>query len=431
MNEELIKKISKLKKEPKWVLNYRLKAYEAYVDLDMPLFGPKLDIDFESFNYYKKIEEMSHNWEELPEHIQNTFKNLGVIDAEKKYLGGISTQYESEVIYHNMLDEVIEKGVIFLSTEEAIKQYPKLYQKYFGQLVNYAENKFTALNSCMFSGGAFIYIPPHTKLDRPLQSYFRIASKNMGQFERTLIIVDEGSELNYIEGCTAIQHGSDSLHAAVVEIFVAKDAKCRYTTIQNWATNVLNLVTKRAITEENATMEWIDGNIGSRITMKYPSVILKGDNSKANCISIAYASNNQNQDAGTKMIHLGKNTKSNILSKSISTNGGKSTFRGEVNISKNALNSKSTCKCDTLILTKDSSGDTIPKNVCSNSSSSIEHEATVSKISQEQLFYISSRGINEEKAKELLVMGFIDKFKDELPMEYAIELNRLIKLNID
>ena len=358
------------------------------------------------------------------------FDNLGVIKAEKNYLDGIGAQYDSEVIYHNMIKELNDKNVIFLDTDSAIKKYPDLFLKYFNTLVKYDENKFTALNGAVFSGGTFIYIPPHTKLDRPLQSYFRINSKNMGQFERTLIIVDEGSELHYIEGCTAPTYSEDSLHAAVVEIFVMKDAKCRYTTIQNWSNNTYNLVTKRAIVAENGLMEWIDGNIGSKINMKYPCCILNGPYAKGVCISVASATAGQIQDAGAKMIHLAPYTKSNIVSKSIAALGGNATYRGTTKISSSAEHSQASIKCDTIILDEMSKSDTIPTNIVDNSSSLLEHEATVSKIGEEQLFYLMSRGLDEEKAKELIVMGFVNAFREELPMEYAVELNRLLSLNI-
>ena len=326
-----------------------------------------------------------------------------------------------------MLKELEEKNIIFCDTDTALKKYPHLFKEYFNNLVKYDENKYTALNSAVWSGGTFIYVPPHTKIDRPLQSYFRINSKNMGQFERTIIIVDEYSSLHYMEGCTAPTYTSDSLHAAVVEIYVKKGAKCRYTTIQNWSNDVYNLVTKRAIVEEDGLMEWIDANIGSKINMKYPSCILVGNRAKGNCISIAVATKGQIQDAGAKMIHLAPNTTSNIISKSIAANGGDATYRGTVKIDKKAINSKSIVKCDTIIIDDESRSDTIPINRVDNDSSNIEHEATVSKISKEKLFYIMSRGIEEEKAKELLIMGFIDEFKEELPMEYAIELNALLK----
>ena len=332
--------------------------------------------------------------------------------------------------YLNVIEELKKKNVIFCDTDTALREHPDIFKKYFNTLVKYNENKFTALNGAVWSGGTFIYIPPHTHLDRPLQSYFRINSKNMGQFERTLIIVDDDSELHYIEGCTAPTYTEDSLHAAVVEIFVGKNSKCRYTTIQNWSSDVYNLVTKRAIVEENGLMEWIDGNIGSKTNMKYPCCILKGDYSRGSCITVAAAGKGQIQDSGAKMIHLGKNTKSNIVSKSIASGGGLAVYRGTVKISKNAINSKASVKCDTLILDEISKSDTIPTNIVNNNSSFMEHEATVSKISEDKLFYLMSKGIDSEKAKELIIMGFIGAFREELPMEYAVELNRLLKLNI-
>ena len=374
------------------------------------------------------MDDKIHNdWNELPTNIKETFDKIGLPEAEKKYLAGVGAQYESEAIYHNMIKELKEKNVIFCDTDTALKKYPDLFKEYFNKLVKYDENKYTALNGAVWSGGTFIYIPPYTKLDRPLQSYFRINSKNMGQFERTIIIVDEGSELHYMEGCTAPTYTSDSLHAAVVEIYVKKNAKCRYTTIQNWSSDVYNLVTKRAIVEEDGLMEWIDGNIGSKVNMKYPSCILAGRGASGNCISIAVASSNQNQDTGAKMIHLAPNTTSNIISKSISANGGNASYRGKVRITKDAINSRSTVKCDTIIVDNISKSDTIPTNIVENDSSNIHHEATVSKIDEEQLFYLMSRGLNEDKAKELLIMGFIDRFREELPMEYAVELNALLK----
>jgi len=428
INEKKVIEISNIKQEPKWMTDFRLQSYKKFVELSNTRFGPELKIDFDLINYYKKIDDKIHNnWEELPSDVKKTFDDIGLPDAEKKYLAGVGAQYESEVIYHNMIKELEEKNVIFCDTDTALKKHSSLFKDYFNNLVKYDENKYTALNGAVWSGGTFIYIPPNTKLDRPLQSYFRINSKNMGQFERTIIIVDEGSDLHYMEGCTAPTYTSDSLHAAVVEIYVKKGAKCRYTTIQNWSGDVYNLVTKRAIVEENGTMEWIDGNIGSKINMKYPCCILNGENASGNCISIAVATKNQIQDTGAKMIHLAPNTKSNIISKSIALNGGKADYRGTVNISNMAINSKSIVKCDTIILDDKSKSDTIPQNKVSNSSSNIEHEATVSKISKEKLFYLMSRGISEEKAKELLIMGFIDRFREELPMEYAVELNSLLK----
>ena len=428
LDKDAVIEISKIKKEPKWMMEFRLKALDTFLNTSNPNFGPKLDIDFDAITYYKRLTEgVSNSWDDIPKDIKDTFDKIGLPDAEQKYLAGVGAQYESEVIYHNMIDELVKKNVIFCDTDTGLREHPQIFKEYFNNLVKYDENKYTALNGAVWSGGTFIYVPPHTKLDRPLQSYFRINSKNMGQFERTIIIVDEGSELHYMEGCTAPTYTTDSLHAAVVEIYVKKNAKCRYTTIQNWANNVNNLVTKRAIVEEGGLMEWIDGNIGSKINMKYPCCILNGPYAKGNCISIAVATKGQIQDAGAKMIHLAPNTTSNIISKSIASNGGEATYRGTVNISKNAINSKSIVKCDTIILDDRSKSDTIPKNILGNDSSFLEHEATVSKISQEKLFYLMSRGLTEDKAKELLIMGFIDKFREELPMEYAVELNALLK----
>ena len=423
-----VEQISKIKNEPKWMTEFRINAYKKFVELKNPIFGPEIKLDFSIINYYKKMDDKIHNdWNELPTNIKETFDKIGLPEAEKKYLAGVGAQYESEAIYHNMIKELEEKNVIFCDTDTALKKYPDLFKEYFNKLVKYDENKYTALNGAVWSGGTFIYIPPHTKLDRPLQSYFRINSKNMGQFERTIIVVDEGSDLHYMEGCTAPTYTSDSLHAAVVEIYVKKNAKCRYTTIQNWSSDVYNLVTKRAIVEEDGLMEWIDGNIGSKVNMKYPSCILAGRGASGNCISIAVASSNQNQDTGAKMIHLAPNTTSNIISKSISANGGNASYRGKVRITKDAINSRSTVKCDTIIVDNISKSDTIPTNIVENDSSNIHHEATVSKIDEEQLFYLMSRGLNEDKAKELLIMGFIDRFREELPMEYAVELNALLK----
>lgn len=424
LNEELIRKISNIKKEPGWMLEFRLNSLKSFFELDNPTFGPKIDIDFSKINYYKKVSDEKDDWAKVDVNIKQTFDDLGVIDAENKYLCGVSNQYESEVVYHkNKFDN---DKIIFCSTDEALKNHPELFKKYFNNLVKYNENKYTAINGALWSGGTFIYIPPYTKLDRPLQSYFRINSVSLGQFERTIIIVDEGSELSYIEGCTAPTYSENSLHAGVVEIYVGKNAKCKYSTIQNWSTDVYNLVTKRAIVEENGLMEWVDGNLGSKVTMKYPSSILKGDNSRGNSISIAYAKNGQYLDAGAKMIHIGKNTKSNIISKSIAENGGVSNYRGTTKITTSAENAKANIKCDTILLDDVSISDTIPQNIVLNESSSLEHEASVSKISEEKMFYLKSKGLDEDAAKLMIIMGFINEFKNELPMEYAVELNRLL-----
>lgn len=425
---ESVRKISKIKGEPKWMENFRVKSYKKFAELKNPNFGPQLSIDFNLINYYKKMSDKVYDdWAKVDCSIKDTFDKIGLIDSEKRYLDGVGAQFESEVVYHNMIDELVKNNVIFCDTDTALKKYPDLFKEYFNHLVKYDENKYTALNGAVWSGGTFIYIPPNTTIDRPLQSYFRINSKNMGQFERTLIIVDENSHLHYMEGCTAPTYTSDSLHAAVVEIYVKRNASCRYTTIQNWSSDVYNLVTKRAIVEENGKMEWIDGNIGAKTNMKYPACILAGTGAKGDCITIAVASSNQIQDTGAKMIHLAPYTESNIISKSIAAKGGNATYRGTVNITSKAHHAKSTVKCDTIIVDDISKSDTIPTNKVSNESSYIEHEATVSKISREKLFYLMSRGINEEKAKELIIMGFIDRFREELPMEYAVELNKLLK----
>lgn len=433
LNEEVVRTISKAKNEPEWMLEYRLQAYRTFLKLKFPNFGPDVtDLDFNSYTYFTRYSKKEENsWDEVPETIKNTFKKLGIPEAEQKYLAGAATQYESEMVYHNMLEEVRDKGVIFLSTDLALKLYPDLFKKYFGTVVPYQDNKFSALNGAVWSGGSFIYVPKGVKLEKPLQSYFRINNEKTGQFERTLIIVDEGAEVHYVEGCTAPIYSKESLHAAVVEIIVCKDAKCRYSTIQNWSNNIVNLVTKRAAVYENGKMEWIDGNIGSQVNMKYPACILKEPFAKGICISIAVASKGQFQDAGARMIHEAPNTTSQIISKSIVRNGGVSNYRGTVRIKANAKNSKAHVECDTLILDDISKSDTIPKNECLNNSSFLEHEATVSKIDEEQLYYLMSRGISKQDAIQMIIMGFIEPFSRELPMEYAVELNQLIKLDMD
>ena len=433
LNEDVIRAISKAKDEPDWMLEFRLKAYRNFIKFPFPSFGPDVsDLDFDSYTYFTRYAKNEKtNWDEVPETIKNTFKKLGIPEAEQKYLSGAATQYESEMVYHNMLEEVKEKGVIFLSTDMALKLYPDLFKKYFGTVVNVNDNKFSALNSAVWSGGSFIYVPKNVHLDKPLQSYFRINNEKTGQFERTLIIVDEGADVHYVEGCTAPLYSSESLHAAVVEIIVHKNASCRYSTIQNWSNNIVNLVTKRAAVYENGKMEWIDGNIGSQVNMKYPGCILKERAAKGICIPIAVASKRQYQDAGARMIHEAPETTSQIISKTIVRNGGVSNYRGTVRIKKDAINSKSHVECDTLILDDFSYSDTIPKNECYNNSSFLEHEASVSKIDEEQLYYLMSRGISKKDAIQMIVMGFIEPFSKELPMEYAVELNQLIKLDME
>ena len=424
ISREFIINLSLQKKEPKWMLEFRLKAFEEFLKLDNPKFGPEIDLDLDKIVYYKKEDQKpTDDWQEVKKPIKNVFEELGVIKAENEYLEGVSNQIESEVFYHKHENNKI----IFESTDEALKNHPDLFKKYFNSLVDYKENKYTALNGAVWSGGSFIYIPKNVKLDRPLQSYFRINTESLGQFERTIIIVDDDAELSYIEGCTALSYSKNSLHAGVVEIFVGKRAKMRYSTIQNWSLDVYNLVTKRALVDDDGLMQWVDGNIGSKVTMKYPSCILKGDNAVGNSISIAYAKKNQKLDAGAKMIHLGKNTRSNIVSKSIAQEGGIANYRGTTNITKQAENSRASIKCDTILIDSISKSDTYPKNIVSNSSSVLEHEATVSKVSEEELFYLQCKGLSEEQAKELIIMGFIQDFKKELPMEYAVELNRLLK----
>lgn len=433
ISDEIVRKISAFKNEPQWVLDFRLKAFKKFKEMPLPSFGPKLDdLNFDSYTYFTRVVEgKKRNWDDVPPVIKETFNRLGIPEAEQKFLAGVTTQYESEVIYSNMLKEVEEKGVIFISTEEAIQKYPDIYRKYFNTVVPYQDNKFSALNGAVFSGGTFIYVPKGVKLEKPLQSYFRINNVKTGQFERTLIIVDEGADVHYVEGCTAPIFSTDSLHAAVVEIVVLKNAKCRYTTIQNWSNNIINLVTKRAYVHEGGSMEWIDGNIGSQVNMKYPACILAGKYAKGTCISIAVASKGQYQDAGARMIHLAPETSSNIISKSIVHSGGVANYRGTVRIHSKAKNSRSHVECDTLILDEISKSDTIPKNEMFNNESFIEHEATVSKINEEQLFYLMSRGISKEEATQMIIMGFIQPFSRELPMEYAVELNRLLQLDME
>ena len=433
LNEDVIRTISKEKNEPEWMLEFRLKAYRSFVKFPFAKFGPDVShLDFNSYTYftrYHKTEEDS--WDKVPETIKDTFKKLGIPEAEQKYLSGAATQYESEMVYHNMLEEVKEKGVIFMSTDMALKFYPELFKKYFGTVVPVNDNKFSALNSAVWSGGSFIYVPKGVKLEKPLQSYFRINNEKTGQFERTLIIVDEGADVHYVEGCTAPIYSNESLHAAVVEIIVCKNASCRYSTIQNWSNNIVNLVTKRAAVYENGKMEWIDGNIGSQTNMKYPACILKERGAKGVCISVAYASKGQYQDAGARMIHDAPETTSQIISKSIVKNGGVCNYRGTVRIKEEAINSKSHIECDTLMLDELSYSDTIATNECKNNESILEHEASVSKIDEDKLFYLMSRGISKKDAIQMIVMGFIEPFSRELPMEYAVELNQLIKLDME
>ena len=433
LSEKIVRQISEIKKEPKWITDLRVKAYYDFVKIKNPDWGPSLEhIDFNEITYYiKPTDRVVNDWDEIPEEIKKTFERLGIPQAERDYLSGVSTQFESEVVYQNSKEELDELGVVYLDTDTALEKYPEMFKEYFETVIPSNDNKYAALNSAVWSGGTFIYVPKGVKVPKPLQSYFRINSDQMGQFERTLIIVDEGASVHYVEGCTAPVYSRESLHVANVEIIVKKDATCRYTTIQNWSNNVINLVTKRAYVYENAHMEWIDGNLGSGINMKYPSCVLLGERAKGTTISIAFAGKGQWQDAGARMIHVAPNTTSSIVSKSISRGGGKVNYRGKVSFGKKAKGARANIECDTIILDGISTSDTVPINVIKNSDVFLQHEATVSKISEEQLFYLMSRGIPEQEATELIVMGFIEPFAKELPMEYAVELNQLIKLEME
>ncbi len=428
LNEDVVRFISKAKNEPEWMLDIRLKAYKAFTEIENPKWGPDLSgIDFQEYTYYiKSSKKTEDKWEDVPEAIKETFDKLGIPEAERKYLAGTSSQFESEVVYHNTLVELEKLGVLFCDTDTALRKYPDIMKEYFGKIVPYTDNKYAALNTAVWSGGSFIYVPKGVKLEKPLQSYFRINSEQMGQFERTLIIVEDEASLNHVDGCTAPIYSRDSLHAAVVEIYVKDHGYCRYSTVQNWSNNIVNLVTKRAKCDAYAHMEWIDGNIGSMTNMKYPACILAGTGAKGTTVSIAFAGSGQYQDTGAKMIHLAPNTTSTIISKSICRGGGVVNYRGTVRHAKGAQNAKSHIECDTIILDGISKSDTIPLNIVQNKTSRIEHEATVSKVSDEQLFYLMSRG----QALEMIVMGFIEPFSKELPMEYAVELNQLIKLEM-
>ncbi|MGL4951645.1 MAG: Fe-S cluster assembly protein SufB [Mycoplasma sp.] len=429
LNIDIIKMISSSNNEDNYMLDIRLNSFKKFNELGLPKWTNDIgEIDYNNFIYFSKnFDGIKSDWSELSEEVEKTFNDLGLIEAEDKFLDGVSTQIDTETIYHKHKKELDDLGVIFCDTNTAYLKHPELFKRYFNKAVHYSDNKFSALNTAVWSGGSFIYVPKNVHLEKPLQSYFRINSKSMGQFERTLIILDEGSSLHYIEGCTAPINIEDNLHAAVVEIYIEKNANMKYTTIQNWSDNVLNYVTKRAIVGENASMTWIDGNIGSKHNIKFPSCVLKGKNAVGNCISVAVAKSNTIQDTGAKMIHLAPNTRSNIISKSIGYESSKSIFRGFVEIGKNASNSFARVECDTLLVGQKLVSETIPYEKISNKESMIEHEATISKISNEQLDYLMSRGIDKERAEHLIVLGFIDKFSKELPMEYAVELNRLLK----
>ncbi|MHB1981273.1 MAG: Fe-S cluster assembly protein SufB [Sulfobacillus sp.] len=433
LNPDVVRAISEIKHEPKWMLDFRLRSLDIFFKKGMPNWGGDLSqLDFDSITYYvKPTEHQGKTWDDVPESIKDTFEKLGIPQAERKFLAGVSAQYESEVVYHSLKKELTDQGIIFLDTDSALREHEELFREYFATVVPPEDNKFAALNSAVWSGGSFIYIPKGVKSDIPLQAYFRINVENMGQFERTLIICEDDSFAHYVEGCTAPIYSTDSLHSAVVEIIVKKGARFRYTTIQNWSNNIYNLVTKRAMAHENATMEWVDGNIGSRLTMKYPSVFMVGEGAKAHVLSIAVAGKGQHQDAGAKVMHLAPNTTSTIISKSISKGGGKTTYRGLVHFAEGAFGSKSKVNCDTLIFDAESTSETLPYNEVLDSRVTMEHEATVSKVSEDQLFYLMSRGLTEEEATRMIVMGFIEPFTKELPMEYAVEMNRLIKMEME
>lgn len=433
LTEELIRYMSLIKGEPIWMLENRLKAYTHFLERPMPNWGADLsEIDFDDIYYYiKPSERQGDNWEDVPPYIKDTFNKLGIPEAEQKFLSGVAAQYESEVVYHKMKEELEKQGVIFLGMDDGLAQYPELVKEYFGKVIPHNDNKFAALNTAVWSGGSFIYVPSGVKVEMPLQAYFRINAKNVGQFERTLIIIDEGAYCHYVEGCTAPVYSTDSLHSAVVEIIVKKGGRCRYTTIQNWSNNVYNLVTKRSMAYENATMEWVDGNLGSKVTMKYPAVYLMEPGAHGEILSIAFAGAGQHQDAGGKVVHVAPNTTSRIISKSLSKSGGRASYRGLLKVHEKAHGSKSNVVCDALLLDDMSRSDTYPYIEIDENDVTIGHEASVSKIGEEQLFYMMSRGLTEEMASTMIVNGFIEPLVKELPMEYAVEMNRLIQLQME
>ena len=434
LNEDVVRDISAKKGEPEWMLNQRLKALNIFDKKPVPTWGADLSgIDFDQIKYYvKSTEEQAQTWDELPDDIKATYDKLGIPEAEKQRLvAGVAAQYESEVVYHQIREDLESQGVIFVDTDTALRDYPELFEEYFGTVIPAGDNKFSALNSAVWSGGSFIYVPKGVHVDIPLQAYFRINTENMGQFERTLIIVDEDAYVHYVEGCTAPIYKSDSLHSAVVEIIVKKGGRCRYTTIQNWSSNVYNLVTKRTKVEEGGTMEWVDGNIGSKVTMKYPAVWMTGPYAKGEVLSVAFAGENQFQDTGAKMTHMAPHTSSNIVSKSVARAGGRAAYRGLVQVNQNAHHSTSNVECDALLVDNISRSDTYPYNDIRNDHVTLGHEATVSQVCEVQLFYLMSRGIAEEEAMAMIVRGFVEPIAKELPMEYALELNRLIELQME
>tara|TARA_R110000824_G_scaffold280251_1_gene468367 strand:+ start:5815 stop:7194 length:1380 start_codon:yes stop_codon:yes gene_type:complete len=432
LNEKVVRQISEIKKEPDWMLEFRLDALKIFNEKPMPKWGGDISLNFQDIYYYlKPTDEQGKTWDDVPDEIKETFDRLGIPEAEKKYLSGVKAQFESEVVYGSLQEDLGNKGVIFTDTDTAVREHPELLREYFGQIIPSADNKFAALNSAVWSGGSFIYVPPGVKIEFPLQAYFRINAEQMGQFERTLIIVDEGAEVHYVEGCTAPMYTTESLHSAVVEVIVKKEGRCRYTTIQNWANNIYNLVTKRALAYENSLMEWVDGNLGSRLTMKYPSVYMMEPGARGEILSIAFSSKGQHQDAGAKVVHCAPNTHSRIISKSISKNGGRSSYRGLCKVEAGATGCKNSVVCDALILDSESRSDTYPYIEVEGEDVQVEHEARVSRIGEEQLFYLMSRGLTEEEASSMIVGGFIEPLVKELPMEYAVEMNRLIKLQME
>ncbi len=431
---EVVEKISEIKKEPEWVREYRRRAYRHFVERPMPDWGPDLsEIDFDAFTYYADAigdDRPKRSWDDLPADIKNTFDRLGIPKAEREFFGGVGAQYDSGTVYHKIREDLAKKGVIFCDTDTAVRDYPEIVQKYFGKVIPYNDNKFAALNSAVWSGGSFVYVPPGVDVGIPLQAYFRINARNVGQFERTLIIADRGAKVHYIEGCTAPIYSTDSLHAAVVEVVAEPYAKIRYTTVQNWSKNVYNLVTKRAVAYENALVEWVDGNMGSKVTMKYPSVYLKGRGARADILSVAFASQGQIIDSGAKAVHSAPDTSSKIVSKSIAIRGGQTSYRGLLHVAKGATGVKAAVRCDALLPDEESRSDTYPYNEIHEEDATITHEAVVGKIGEEQIFYLMSRGLSESDAIHLILMGFLAEFAKELPVDYALELNRLIQLEM-
>jgi len=432
LDAEIIHQISELKNEPDWMREFRLQSLEIFESRPMPRWGGKIGIDFQDIYYYlKPTDHQGRTWDDVPQEIKETFDRLGIPEAEKKFLAGVKAQFESEVVYGSLQQDLSRKGVIFTDTDTAVREHSDLLREYFGTIIPPTDNKFAALNSAVWSGGSFIYVPPGVQIEFPLQAYFRINAESMGQFERTLIIVDEGAQVHYVEGCTAPMYSTESLHSAVVEIIVRRGARCRYTTIQNWANNIYNLVTKRAVAYQDATMEWIDGNLGSRLTMKYPSVYMLEPGARGEILSIAFASAGQHQDAGAKLVHCAPNTTGQIVSKSISKNGGRSSYRGLVKVEKGARDARCKVVCDALILDAQSRSDTYPYIEVAEQDVAVGHEASVSRIGEEQLFYLTSRGLSEAEASTMIVNGFIEPLVKELPMEYAVEMNRLIQLQME